>query len=212
MQCEHQRMSHGKSSNSPKRERPPESYWRWLTCFYPWLFEADFHEVPYLPENDRIRFTVSEEARRKMLDRLSQLNRERYEEEVAQGLHDKKKPTKGTRAAKSSKSARATAEPFAPPPQQTLFTMTPQMGLWEAPKQPSPAEGKGSNAGSDSLSRSAADLLAWLRKESDWRSRSRGFEHSSPRSATFRRRDSSACSPGHRSTTRTIGGPLAGGR
>lgn len=48
-----------------------------------------FHEVPYLPENDRIRFTVSELARVELLQRLSELNRQRYEEEVAQGLHAK---------------------------------------------------------------------------------------------------------------------------
>lgn len=49
--------------------------------------EHGFHEVPYLPENDRIRFTVSETARVEVLRRLSELNRQRYEEEVAQGLH-----------------------------------------------------------------------------------------------------------------------------
>lgn len=46
-----------------------------------------FHEVPYLPENDRVRFTISEAARVEALRRLSELNRERYEEEVAQDLH-----------------------------------------------------------------------------------------------------------------------------
>ncbi|MDK6706085.1 Eco57I restriction-modification methylase domain-containing protein [Pseudomonas aeruginosa] len=46
-----------------------------------------FYEVPYLPENDRVRFTISEVARVEVLRRLSQLNRQRYEEEVAQGLH-----------------------------------------------------------------------------------------------------------------------------
>ncbi len=46
-----------------------------------------FHEVPYLPENDRVRFTISETARVEVLRRLSELNRQRYEEEVAQGLH-----------------------------------------------------------------------------------------------------------------------------
>lgn len=46
-----------------------------------------FHEVPYLPENDRARFTISESARVEVLRRLSELNRLRYEEEVAQGLH-----------------------------------------------------------------------------------------------------------------------------
>ena len=55
--------------------------------------DHDFHEVPYLPENDRVRFTISEPARREILRRLAELNRERYQEEVAQGLHDKKRPT-----------------------------------------------------------------------------------------------------------------------
>jgi len=45
------------------------------------------HEVPYLPKNDRIRFTISETARVEVLRRLSELNRQRYEEEVARGLH-----------------------------------------------------------------------------------------------------------------------------
>lgn len=46
-----------------------------------------FHEVPYLPANDRVRFTISEPARIEVLRRLSELNRQRYEEELAQGLH-----------------------------------------------------------------------------------------------------------------------------
>ena len=38
-----------------------------------------------------IRFTISETARREVLDRLLKLNHQRYAEEVTQGLHDKKK-------------------------------------------------------------------------------------------------------------------------
>ena len=49
--------------------------------------EHRYHEVPYLPENDRIRFTISDRARLEVLRRLSELNHQRYEEEVAQGLH-----------------------------------------------------------------------------------------------------------------------------
>jgi hypothetical protein len=49
--------------------------------------QHDFHEVPYLPENDRVRFTISETARVEVLRRLSELNRQRYEEELAQGMH-----------------------------------------------------------------------------------------------------------------------------
>ncbi len=48
-----------------------------------------FHEVPYLPEKDRVRFTISETARVEVLQRLSELNRLRYQEELAAGLHVK---------------------------------------------------------------------------------------------------------------------------
>lgn len=48
--------------------------------------EHGFHEVSYLPENDRARFTISEPARVEVLRRLSELNRQRYEEEVAHGF------------------------------------------------------------------------------------------------------------------------------
>jgi hypothetical protein len=37
------------------------------------------------------RYTISEAARREVLDRLLALNHERYAEEVAAGLHDKGK-------------------------------------------------------------------------------------------------------------------------
>ncbi|MYB88505.1 MAG: ATP phosphoribosyltransferase regulatory subunit [Proteobacteria bacterium] len=49
-----------------------------------------FHELPYLPKNDRVRFTISEAARAEVLRRLSELNRQRYQEEVARGLHGAK--------------------------------------------------------------------------------------------------------------------------
>jgi len=51
----------------------------------------DFHET-----KQGIRFTVSESARREILDRLLALNHQRYAEEVAQGLHDKGSKTKGS--------------------------------------------------------------------------------------------------------------------
>ena len=56
----------------------------------------DFHEMPYLPVNDRCRFTLSEHARLAVLRRLSELNHERYGEEVEAGLHKiVKKPVSG---------------------------------------------------------------------------------------------------------------------
>jgi len=51
----------------------------------------DFYSVPYLPENDCIRFTISESARLEILKRLFNLNEEQYKEEVESGLWDKKK-------------------------------------------------------------------------------------------------------------------------
>lgn len=66
-----------------------------------------FHEVPYLPENDRVRFTISETARVEVLRRLSELNRQRYEEEVAQGLQGDATPRASTRAPRASRTTNA---------------------------------------------------------------------------------------------------------
>ncbi len=64
----------------------------------------DFYEVDYLPENDRVRYTIHPEARKEVLKRLLQLNQERYAEEVAAGLHDKK----GGKKEEKAKKAKAT--------------------------------------------------------------------------------------------------------
>lgn len=66
-----------------------------------------FHEVPYLPEKDRIRFTISEEARVEVLRRLADLNRQRYQEEVDQGLHDRVASSVKARGHRSSRTAPA---------------------------------------------------------------------------------------------------------
>lgn len=57
----------------------------------------EFHEVSYLSENDRVRFTISESARLEVLRRLAELNRQRYQQEIEAGLH---KTTKKTKPAK----------------------------------------------------------------------------------------------------------------
>ncbi len=64
-------------------------------------FEHRFHET-----QQDVRFTISEEARREVLRRLLKLNHERYKEEVAQGLHGKKK-TKKTASRCKKKTSRA---------------------------------------------------------------------------------------------------------
>ncbi len=58
---------------------------RSLTIAYGWddlELEHGFHEVAYLPDNDRTRFTISEAARAEVLRRLSELNKHRHDEEV----------------------------------------------------------------------------------------------------------------------------------
>lgn len=49
-----------------------------------------FYEVDCLTENDRTRYTIYPDVRKKILKRLLFLNHERYEEELKQGLHNKK--------------------------------------------------------------------------------------------------------------------------
>ncbi len=51
----------------------------------------DFYEVDYLPENDRVRFTIHPDARKEALKRLLELNHKIHEEEMAAGLWEKKK-------------------------------------------------------------------------------------------------------------------------
>lgn len=47
----------------------------------------DFYEVDYLPENDRVRYTIHPDARKEILKRLLDLNHQYFEEEAKQGLH-----------------------------------------------------------------------------------------------------------------------------
>lgn len=56
----------------------------------PIALQHDFYEVDYLPENDRVRYTISPEARKEVLKRLLELNHKIYEEEIKEGLHKEK--------------------------------------------------------------------------------------------------------------------------
>src|SRR5204862_269035 len=61
---------------------------RAVAAAYGWsdlALDHGFHET-----KQGVRFTISEGARREVLDRLLELNHARYAEEVARGLHDKK--------------------------------------------------------------------------------------------------------------------------
>ena len=62
--------------------------------------EHGFHQT-----KQGLRYTISETARREVLDRLLLLNHQRHAEEVAQGLHDK-----GAKKARGAKKAKASGE------------------------------------------------------------------------------------------------------
>lgn len=67
----------------------------------------DYHEQPNLAENDRVRFTISDAARAEVLSRFAELNRQRYSEEVAQGLHPEATPRASTRAPRAGRTTNA---------------------------------------------------------------------------------------------------------
>jgi hypothetical protein len=64
----------------------------------------DFHET-----KQGLRFTISPAARQEVLDRLLELNHQRYAEEVAEGLHEK--AVASTRGARKRGTAAATRAP-----------------------------------------------------------------------------------------------------
>jgi len=115
-----------------------------------------FHEVPYLPENDRVRFTISEPARVEVLRRLSELNRQRYEAEVAAGLHGKSNTKiKSTPKSKSKPSS----------VQQSI-----QTSLFDTPvPSPEPSASSQSSKRGNSWGSNASDqILAWLEAHKGW--------------------------------------------
>lgn len=75
-----------------------------VAAAYGWsdlALDHDFYET-----KQGLRFTISESARREVLQRLLKLNHERFAEEVKQGLHDKKK-SKAKKAGTPKKSKKS---------------------------------------------------------------------------------------------------------
>jgi len=72
----------------------------------------DFYEVDYLPENDRVRYTISPEARKEILKRLLDLNHKIHAEEVAAGLWDKKGKKKKVKSSNDSEMDNSQEEIF----------------------------------------------------------------------------------------------------
>lgn len=62
-----------------------------ILAAYGWTdlqLKHDFYEVDYLPENDRVRFTIEPSVRKEILKRLLLLNHQYHKEEMEQGLVD----------------------------------------------------------------------------------------------------------------------------
>ena len=68
---------------------------------YGWDDLLDRLDHGFHPAGRDLRYTIGPDAQREILDRLLELNHERYAEEVAKGLHDKKK-ARTARAPKKS--------------------------------------------------------------------------------------------------------------
>jgi hypothetical protein len=113
-----------------------------------------FHAVPYLPENDQIRYTISETARVEVLRRLSELNKARYAEEVALGLHDSDEKSSKGPAKKSSPKSNA---PSVQTKKQTGFDFN------EEPLV-STAAARGNQWGD----KATDQILAWLEEHKNW--------------------------------------------
>ncbi len=101
----------------------------------------DFYEVDYLPENDRVRYTIHPDARKEILKRLLELNHQYFEEEAKQGLHkqqdveafyeQKGKPVPdevarwfGKKKGKDKGPKESKPKPSKPSPQTSLFEAT----------------------------------------------------------------------------------------
>lgn len=110
------------------------------------------YEVPYIAESDRIRFTITETARIEVLRRLSELNRQRYQEEVAVGLHDNTAPKATKRQAAPAKVASSR--------HQAGFDFGDSINIYVDPHSASTGNQWGDKA--------SDQILAWLEAHTGW--------------------------------------------
>src|SRR5690606_35984929 len=86
----------------------PETIDAEIAAAYGWHgldLEHGFRQIQGATNNDRWRHAVSEATRVEILNRLSELNRERYEEEVARGLSENATRPSSARAPRTSRGA-----------------------------------------------------------------------------------------------------------
>lgn len=114
----------------------------------------DYYEVPSLPGNDNVRFTISETARIEVLRRLSELNKVRYEEEVVRGLYGSDEKSSIGSAKNSSVKSKAVS-----------IQSKKQAGFdfYEEPRA-KPAVVRGNRWGD----KATDQILAWLKEHKNW--------------------------------------------
>jgi len=125
----------------------------------------DFYQASYLADNERTRFTVSENARIEILDRLSSLNQGVYERDLGSGALDSSKLDReelnlNKRRTRCSGPSEANS--------------VRQLGLWKADPHGGGKDGEPVQFGG--LSQHASALLTWFRTTTDWRSRAEALD------------------------------------
>jgi hypothetical protein len=88
----------------------------------------DFYEVDYLPENDRLRYTLHPDARREILKRLLLLNHQRAGEEENESASPK--PKKSSPKAKKEDADQLTLLPESEPEPEPIPQETKQLYLF----------------------------------------------------------------------------------
>ena len=116
--------------------------------------DYDFYEVDYLPENDRLRYTVSDEARNEILDRLTILNKERYAEEQAEKIAVSRPQVRRVPAP---------AQPAPAPSPQAQLNFAEELDL-VADKEPPTYARRGNQWGVESIDQ----ILGWLEANPAW--------------------------------------------
>ena len=131
-----------------------------VAAAYEWSgldLEHGFHSVDYLPENDRVRFTISEKARNEVLDRLTLLNKQRFDGEKKEAGSLYVLPGIKYKKASGSQRLDKVAEPR---PQMSFFDDT-----GSASELTTATTVKGNQWGAESIDQ----ILAWLEdKAPNW--------------------------------------------
>ncbi len=95
--------------------------------------DHDFYEIETLPKNDRVRYTISPDARKELLKRLLALNHVRAAEETAKMAAEQ--PAKKARVKKQTVQHEGTTEPVLAMPKEFRLTLPPDVYAYRVIQQ-----------------------------------------------------------------------------